>query len=242
MNSPSPGWVALVATPIGNLEDITLRALRTLEEADTIAAEDTRRARRLLAHHQIKTRVTPYHAFNEHRKTEQLLERVAGGERIAVLTDAGTPTLSDPGFLLVRTARQIGIEPVIIPGVSALTFAVTAAGMPVDQFMFAGFPPRKAGRRRNFLRQLPVAELTCFLYESPHRIPRLLDEIAAMIGPTTPVTLIREATKLHEQIIRGSAAELAEQFAGQQCKGEFTVVIGRHQPETDAANENHVET
>ncbi len=230
MQDPQTGWLALVATPIGNLEDITLRALRLLREADLIAAEDTRRARRLLTRYEISTPLTAYHAFNEHRKTESLLGQVEAGRQIAILSDAGTPAISDPGFFLVRAALERGIEPLIAPGPSALTFAVVAAGFPVDRFLFAGFPPNKPGKRRRFLEALRKHETTCFIFEGPHRIPRLLDEIATILGPETPVALIREATKLHEQVERGSAAGLAEQYAERKGKGEFVIALDLRPP------------
>ncbi len=222
------GWLALTASPIGNLEDITYRAVRILGAADLIAAEDTRRARRLLAKYAIDdTRLTSYHAYNEDKKTESLLDQVERGRKIAVLSDAGTPAISDPGFLIVRAAVSRGIEPLVVPGVSALSFAVVAAGFPVDKFMFAGFPPVKPGKRKRFLEQLPISEYTCFLFEGPHRIPRLLVEISEIIGPQVPVALIREATKVYEEVIRGTASQLAEDYAGRKCRGEFTIAISR---------------
>ncbi len=219
------GWLALVATPIGNLEDITLRALRILKEADLIAAEDTRRAKKLCSHFEITAPLTSYHAYNEHRKTQMLLEQVAAGKHVVVLSDAGTPALSDPGFLIVRAALQNGIEPLVIPGVSAVTYAVVAAGFPVDRFVFEGFPPVKSGRRRNFLRALARHDTTVFLFEGPHRVSRLLREIAEELGPSTRVAIIREATKLHEEHLRGEAGELAEKFAEHNWRGEFVIAL-----------------
>lgn len=217
------GWLALVATPIGNLEDMTLRAIRTLREADLIAAEDTRRARRLCLHYEIDTPLTPYHAFNEHRRTHELLDRVERGARIVVLSDAGTPAISDPGFLVVREAMDRGVQPVVIPGVSAVTFAVVAAGLPVDRFLFAGFPPVKAGKRRRFLEELGALQHTAFLFESPHRIGRLLREVADVLGPDTLVAVVREATKCHEEVLRGRAADLVAAHAEKKWKGEIVV-------------------
>lgn len=225
MKPADPGWLAIISTPIGNLEDITLRALRILGEADLIAAEDTRRSRKLLNHFEISTSVTPYHAHNEHCRTESILDQVEGGKKIALLSDAGTPTVSDPGFFIIRAALARGIEPMVVPGASVLAFAVVAAGMPVDRFFFAGFPPVKSGKRRRFLEELKKHQSSCFLFESPYRIPRLLKEIADYLGEDIPVTLIREATKLHEENIRGSAGELAEKYAEKRCKGEFTVAL-----------------
>ncbi len=225
--SSDSGWLALVATPIGNLEDITYRAVRTLRDADLVAAEDTRRARRLLQHYDINTAATSYHAHNEHQKTASLIAQVENGRKIAVLSDAGMPAVSDPGFLIVRTAVEHGIEPTIVPGASALTFAVAAAGVPVDKFCFAGYPPVKAGKRKRFLEELPLSNYTSVLFEGPHRIPRLLQEISDIIGPQTRLCLIREATKIHEQIQRSNAELLAADYAGRKCRGEFTVIISR---------------
>lgn len=219
------GWLALVATPIGNLEDTTFRAVRTLKEADCIAAEDTRRAGKLCAHFAIDTPRTAYHAHNEHRRTDGLLHRVENGEKIAVLSDAGTPAVSDPGFLIVREALKRGIEPVIVPGVSALTFAVVAAGLPVDQFHFAGFLHQKSGKRRTALEGMARTGGTWFLFESPHRVVRLLGEIVDIVGEETQVALIREATKLHEECLRGPAGELAETCADRSFRGEFVVAF-----------------
>ncbi len=219
------GWLALVATPIGNLEDLTLRALRVLREADLIAAEDTRRTLRLCQHFEIRAPVVAYHAFNEHRRTAELLDKVAAGQRVAVLSDAGTPALSDPGFLLVRAALAVGLEPRVVPGVSSLTFAVVAAGLPVDRFVFAGFPPVKPGRRQRFLTELAGLKMTVFLFEGPHRIGRLLREIASVSGPLTRVAVIREATKLHEECVRGAVAEVQASRGDADWRGECVVAV-----------------
>lgn len=220
-----PGRLYLVSTPIGNLADITLRALETLKTVDLIAAEDTRRTRQLLSHFDIHTRLVSYHAFNEHRKTEALLDRIEAGDAVAVVSDAGTPAIADPGFHLVREAVRRGIEPVVVPGVSALTFAATAAALPVDKFAFYGFPPVKSGRKRQFFEQLAGEDKTVFLYESPHRIAATLQLIAEVIGPDASLALIREATKLHEEIQRGTAAELAARAAARPPRGELVIAI-----------------
>lgn len=217
------GWLALVTSPIGNLEDMTFRAVRMLAEADCIAAEDTRRAAKLCAHFDIQTPRTAYHAHNEHRRTEALLDRVEHGEKIAILSDAGTPAVSDPGFLIVRDALKRGIEPLVIPGVSALTFAVVAAGLPVDTFHFAGFLPRKSGKRETALAGMRDIGGTWFLFESPHRIARLLDEIVRVVGESTRLAIIREATKRYEECIRGLAGELLEKHCDTTFRGEFVV-------------------
>ena len=221
----APWRLALVASPIGNLEDLTFRALRVLREAELIAAEDTRRARILLTHYQITAPLTSLHAFNEHRKVASLLTQVLAGKRVAVLSDAGTPGLADPGYLLVREALTRGVEPLVVPGVSALTYAVVAAGLPVHEFHFAGFLPHKTGRRRAVLTRLASGAGTVFLFESPHRVTRLLEDLAATFGPDARVAILREATKLHEEHRRGSVAELLAATAGQVWRGEVTVAV-----------------
>ncbi len=223
------GKLYLVSTPIGNLEDITLRALRVLREVDLVAAEDTRRTRQLLSHFDIHVRLESFHAFNEHDKASRLAERVAGGLNVALVSDAGTPSVADPGFLPVREALRIGLEPVVVPGVSAVTFAVTASGLPVERFSFRGFAPVKPGRRRSFFEELRSAEETVFFFESPYRVGKSLTEIAEIVGPEVPVALIREATKIHEEVLRGSAGELAA--LKREWRGEF--VIGLHPAGTD---------
>lgn len=224
-NTGTTGWLALMATPIGNLEDMTLRAIRTLKEADLIAAEDTRRSGILCKTYDVHARLVPYHAFNEHRRTEALLDEVAAGRKVVVLSDAGTPAISDPGFLIVRAALARGIEPVVIPGVSALTFAAVAAGLPVDRFAFLGFAPVKPGKRRAFLEKIRAADMTCFLFESPFRVTRLLEAIVEVLGPETRVALIREATKLHEECLRGSAGELLAKHRDRDWKGELVIAV-----------------
>ncbi|MBS3764395.1 MAG: 16S rRNA (cytidine(1402)-2'-O)-methyltransferase [Planctomycetes bacterium] len=219
------GWLALVATPIGNLEDITLRARRFLEEADIIAAEDTRRTRKLCSHFDIHTSLISYHAHNEHKKTPEILDKVVEGQRIAVVTDAGTPGISDPGFLIVREALKRDIEPIIVPGPSSLTFAVLASGFPVDQFTFLGYPPRKTGQRRRFFEQLVGQETTFFIFASVHRIDRVLEDIADVLGPRTRIAVIREATKVHEERLRGAVEDVIVEKQGQKWRGEFVIAL-----------------
>lgn len=224
-NTEEAGRLALVATPIGNLGDMTYRAVRILKESDIIACEDTRRASKLCNHYEIKAKLTPYHAHNEHRRTAAILERVKEGKKVAVLSDAGTPVISDPGFLIVRSALEEGIEPLIIPGVSALTFGIAAAGLPADRFAFHGFPPVKSGKRKTFFEQLRDSDTSVVLFESPHRVSKLLGNVSDIIGPETPLALIREATKIHEECIRGTAENLYFRFKETKWKGEFVVVI-----------------
>jgi len=222
------GKLYLVSTPIGNLEDITLRALRILQEVDLIAAEDTRHTRQLLSHFDIHCpRLESCHAFNEHGKVDRLLDEVENGVNMALVSDAGTPSVADPGFLLVRSALEREIEPVVIPGVSAVTFAVTASGLPVDSFTFRNFAPVKPGKRQKFLESIVADERTSFFFESPFRIARTISEIA-QLAPDAKVAVIREATKIHEEILRGSAAELAA--LKRDWKGE--IVVGVYPPDT----------
>ena len=219
------GVLYIVATPIGNLEDITLRALRVLREADLILAEDTRRTAILLQHFDIHKPLESYHIFNEHARTPALIRRIRDGLTAALVSDAGTPCIADPGFMLIRAAVEAGIEPVIIPGVSALTFAVSASALPSDHFTFHGFVPVKSGRRRAELERIASDRRTAVVFESPFRIAKLLAEVAEIVGPATPVALVREATKIHEQILRGNAADLAEQAKKVNWKGECVLVI-----------------
>lgn len=219
------GWLAIVATPIGNLDDMTLRGLQTLKDADVILAEDTRRTRILLDHFQIKKKLESYHIFNEHGKTPDLIRRVQAGEKLALVSDAGTPCIADPGFLLIRAAVEAGIEPRIIPGVSALTFSVSGSALPSDRFAFYGFLPVKSGRRGAALDRIAQEDKTCVIFESPFRVEKLIKEIVEHIGAETRVALVREATKVHEQILRGTAAELVNRLAGMKLKGECVVVL-----------------
>lgn len=216
------GKLYLVSTPIGNLEDITLRALNILKSVDLIAAEDTRHTRQLLSHFDIHAKLESCHAFNEHSKVANLIEFVKNGNSLALVSDAGTPSVADPGFLLVRSALEAGIEPVVIPGVSALTFSVTASALPVDKFAFWGFAPVKPGKRGKFFARILADGRTGFFFESPFRIERTLREIAEL-SPESKVAVIREATKIHEEVLRGSAAELAA--LKKAWKGEIVVGV-----------------
>jgi 16S rRNA (cytidine1402-2'-O)-methyltransferase len=219
------GQLFLVATPIGNLEDITIRAVNVLKKADIIAAEDTRRARILCSKYDINAKLIPYHAHNEHRTTEHILDRVEEGKTVVVLSDAGTPAIADPGFLIVRAAYDRNITPVVIPGVSALTFAVVACGLPVDRFVFLGFPPVKSGRRRKYLTEAARLDMTVFMYEAPHRVTKLLQGIQDIMGPQTPVAIVREATKIHEECLRGPVGDILDSCADKSWRGEFVIAV-----------------
>ena len=196
MSSDTEGKLYLLATPIGNLDDMSFRAVKTLQKADLIAAEDTRRASILLKHFDINCKTSSYHMHNEKEKTSYLIKLVKEGNNVVVLSDAGTPVISDPGFLAVREAVQEGIEPIVIPGVSALTFAAVACAFPLDSFTFAGFLPVKSGKRKTLLHKYHASGLCTFFYESPFKINKLLTDIIEVCGGATPVALIREATKM----------------------------------------------
>ncbi|MGH7313897.1 MAG: 16S rRNA (cytidine(1402)-2'-O)-methyltransferase [Candidatus Rokuibacteriota bacterium] len=218
------GTLYVVATPIGNLEDITLRALRVLKEVDLIACEDTRRTRALLSHFDLHTPTISYFEGNKVARGRELVRRLLEGQSVALVTDAGTPGVSDPGFLLVHEARAAGIAVVPVPGAAAVVAALSAAGVPADRFFFEGFLPIKAGRRRTRLRALQALETTVVLYESPHRILATLEAIAEVFGERA-IVLARELTKQFEELVRATpAAHLARLRAG-AIRGEFTVVI-----------------
>lgn len=218
------GTLYVVATPIGNLEDVTIRALRILRSVDLIACEDTRRTRGLLSHFDIHVPVTSYFEHNKLAKGEVILRALAEGRAVALVTDAGTPGISDPGYLLVRAARQAGVPVVPVPGPSAVIAALSAAGVPADRFLFDGFLPVKPGRRIHRLEHLRDLEVTVVCYESPHRIVASLDAIAGVFGDRE-IVVAREVTKQFEEFVRGSGAALGERFRAAPVRGEFTVII-----------------
>jgi 16S rRNA (cytidine1402-2'-O)-methyltransferase len=227
--SPSPpgpagGVLFVVATPIGNLEDVSLRALRVLREVDLIAAEDTRRTRQLLARYEITTSVTSYFEHNKLSRGPELVARLQAGARVAVVTDAGTPGISDPGFHLVRLARDAGVPVVPIPGPSAAVTALSAAGIPGDRFVFEGFLPVKRGRRLARLRELQPLGRPVVLYESPHRVAATLEAIAEVFG-AVEVVMARELTKQFEEFRRGTPAELLAALPSAGLRGEVTLVV-----------------
>jgi 16S rRNA (cytidine1402-2'-O)-methyltransferase len=218
------GTLYVVATPIGHLEDITLRALRVLKEVELVACEDTRRTRALLSHFDIHKPVVSYYEHNKLVRGPQLVRRLVEGASVALVTDAGTPGISDPGFMLVRDARAAGVAVVPVPGPSALVTALSAAGIPADRFVFEGFLPVKPGRRLNRLRALRERETTIVLYESPHRIVATLHAIGEVFGEAE-VVVARELTKQFEEIVRATPATHLERLAAAPVRGEFTVVI-----------------
>jgi len=219
------GTLYLVATPIGNLEDITLRALRTLKECDVVAAEDTRRTGQLLKHYGISRPMVSYFQFNEAKRSEEIIERLGRGEKVALVADAGSPGISDPGERVVRAARAAGLRVEAVPGPCALVAALTASGLPTDEFHFVGFLPHKSGQRRRQLEGLRTVPGTLVFYESPYRIIKLLEELAGLY-PMRKVVLARELTKKFEEFRSGLPGPLLEEIRAKTPKGEFVVVMG----------------
>jgi 16S rRNA (cytidine1402-2'-O)-methyltransferase len=220
----TPGTLYLVATPIGNLEDITLRALRVLRECDVVAAEDTRRSGQLLKHFGISKPLLSYFQFNEAKRSEEILERLRRGEKVALVTDAGSPGISDPGERVVKAALAAGLRVEAVPGPCALIAALTASGLPTDEFHFIGFLAHKSGQRRKQLESLREFAGTLALYESPYRIEKLLRELLEVF-PERQVVLARELTKKFEEFLRGTPAELLNLAHNRALKGEFVVLI-----------------
>ena len=218
----------LVATPIGNLEDITLRALRVLKEVDLIACEDTRQTQKLLTHYGIHTRTVSYHEHNEMTKAAELVVDLEGGARIALVTDAGMPGISDPGFRLITLAIRHHVPVVPIPGASAYLAALVASGLPTDSFRFSGFLPAKSGQRRKLLESVRESPRTQVFYEAPHRLLETLADVVDVLGPDRHVVVAREVTKMHEEFLRGRAGEIFEQLKSRgDVKGEITLLIAK---------------
>jgi 16S rRNA (cytidine1402-2'-O)-methyltransferase len=223
MEKASPS-LTLVPTPIGNLEDITLRALNILKSVDTILAEDTRTSGVLLKHYGIDKKLQSFHIFNEHKALTSLIERLKKGERMALISDAGTPGISDPGFLLVRACVKEGLEIECLPGPTAFVPALVKSGFPSDRFIFEGFIPHKKGRQTWF-KTLVEEERTIVCYESPHRLLKTLEQVVEYLGAERLVSVSRELTKLFEETKTGSAAEVLQHFSAKEIKGEIVVVI-----------------
>lgn len=215
----------LIPTPIGNLEDITLRALRVLKEVSFVLAEDTRTSHKILSHFGISTPTRSYHIFNEHKQVDRLVKDIEASGQVGLISDAGTPGISDPGFLLVRACLEAGIEVECLPGATALIPALVNSGLPNDRFIFEGFLPHKKGRQKRIM-ALVGEERTMVFYESPHRIVKTLEQLGAAFGFDRPASVSRELTKLHEEIIRGSLAELLAHFQEHEPRGEFVLVVG----------------
>lgn len=215
----------IVPTPVGNLEDITLRALRVLKEADLILAEDTRTSGILLKHYDIHNHMQSYHKFNEHKTVEYLVERMKAGQTLALISDAGTPGISDPGFLLARECAKEGVEVQCLPGATAFVPALVASGLPCDKFVFEGFLPQKKGRQSR-LKELAAEERSIVFYESPYRVVKTLMQFREIFGGSRDVAVCREISKVHEQIVRGSIDNAIEHFNAVEPKGEFVIIVG----------------
>lgn len=232
----------LVPTPIGNLDDITLRAVNVLREVDFILAEDTRTTAFLLRHLGIEKKMYAHHKFNEHATVGMVCEAMAAGRTVALVSDAGTPGISDPGFLLVRACVEAGIEVETLPGATALVPALVQSGFPCDRFCFEGFLPQKKGRAKR-LQRLQEEERTMIFYESPYRVVRALEEFAAVFGSERRVSVSRELTKKFEQTVRGTLAEVAGHFRLHAPKGEFVIIVaGKPKPGREDRNEEEEET
>jgi len=215
----------IVPTPIGNLEDMTFRAIRVLKEADLILAEDTRTSGKLMKHFDIGTHMQSHHMHNEHKTVENIINRLKGGETIALISDAGTPAISDPGFLLTRASVENGIDVECLPGATAFVPALVNSGLPNDKFVFEGFLPDKKGRQTRFL-ALAEETRTIIFYVSPHKLVKTLAEFVQYFGEGRPVSVSRELSKMHEETVRGTAAEVLEHFTKKEPRGEIVVVVG----------------
>ena len=232
----------VVATPIGNLEDITLRALRILKEVDLIACEDTRQTQKLLNHYNIPTRTISYHEHNEMTRASELVQHMQGGASVALVTDAGMPGISDPGFRLISLAIRQQVAVVPIPGASAFLSALVASGLPTDSFRFSGFLPAKGGERRAALDTIKLSPRTQVFYEAPHRVVAALEDIVEVLGPYRPIVIAREVTKLHEEFLRGKASDIFATLKSRDTvKGEITLLIGKaEEAELPAATSSRV--
>ena len=218
------GTLYLVPTPVGNLDDITLRALRVLKEAELVLAEDTRTTGMLLKHYDIKARLCAHHKFNEHQTADAFAARIAAGETMALVTDAGTPGISDPGFMLVRACVARGARVECLPGATAFVPALAASGLPCERFTFEGFLPQKKGRSSR-LEELREEPRTMVFYESPYRVVKTLGQLAETFGPERRVAVCRELTKLHEEYVRGTLGEALAHFRQNEPRGEFVIVV-----------------
>jgi 16S rRNA (cytidine1402-2'-O)-methyltransferase len=235
------GTLYVVATPIGNLEDTTYRAVRVLREADLIACEDTRHTAKLLAHYGIDKPTVSYHEHNEAARAEELVEKLEQGLNIAQVSDAGMPGISDPGYRVIKLAIERGIQVAPVPGPSAAIAALAASGLPTDSFQFLGFLPARSGERRTMLEALRDAQQTTVVYEAPHRVAEAMRDIAEILGPQRQVVVARELTKIHEEFLRGSAAGVLEQLQRREVKGEITLVIGKSEGPGPGARKNLAE-
>ncbi|MCR4836145.1 MAG: 16S rRNA (cytidine(1402)-2'-O)-methyltransferase [Bacteroidaceae bacterium] len=215
----------VVPTPVGNMEDMTFRAIKVLKEVDFILAEDTRTSSVLLHHYDIKNELHSHHKFNEHQTCLRVVERLHSGQSAALISDAGTPGISDPGFMLVRECVRNGIEVQTLPGATAFVPALVSSGLPCDKFVFEGFLPQKKGRQKR-LGELKTENRTIVFYESPYRVVKTLEQFAEVFGAERPVSCCREISKLHEESVRGTIAEVLQHFKEHEPKGEFVIVLG----------------
>ena len=225
------GILYIVPTPVGNMEDMTLRAIRILKEADLVLAEDTRTSGILLKHHGIQNHLMSHHKFNEHGTSAGIVERLRAGQTVALISDAGTPGISDPGFYLVREAVAAGIEVQTLPGATAFVPALVSSGLPCDRFCFEGFLPQKKGRQTR-LESLREERRTMVFYESPYRVLKTLQQFAEVFGQDRPVSCCREISKIHEESVRGTLAEVIAHFKEHEPKGEFVIVLGGAEKES----------
>ncbi len=228
--------LTVVPTPVGNLEDITLRALNVLRSCDTILAEDTRTTAVLLNHYEIRKPLQSHHKFNEHQTCHSVARRIADGEWIALVSDAGTPGISDPGFMLVRACVELGVEVECLPGATAFVPALVMSGLPTDHFVFEGFLPPKKGRQTR-IAELAAMKRTVVFYESPFRVVKTLQQLIEHFGADCPAAACREISKKFEEAVRGSLAELVNHFTEQPPKGEFVLVVGKSEPTPKATKE-----
>ena len=218
----------VVPTPIGNLDDITIRAIETLKSSNLILSEDTRHAKKLLTHYKINTKINSYHLNNEHKKVDQYIDLMASGKTISLITDAGTPCISDPGFLLVREAIKRNISITCLPGPTALIPALVLSGLPSENFIFEGFLPRKKGRKAKLI-EISQNKSTTIIYESPFRIIKTLSDLQEYLGQDRQISLSREISKIYEETFRGKIVEAIDHFIGNKIKGEFVICIDRMQ-------------
>lgn len=225
------GKLFLVPTPIGNLEDMTYRGIRILKEVDLILAEDTRTSAKLLNHYEIKNKLTSHHKFNEHKTVEMIAAQIENGKNVALISDAGTPGISDPGFLLVKTCLDKEIEVECLPGATALIPALVNSGFPTDRFTFEGFLPQKKGRQKK-IKELLTEPRTMVFYESPYRLIKTLEQFAEFLGPDRKASVSRELSKFFEENRRGTLAELIEYFGSKPIKGEIVIVLEGYKAET----------
>lgn len=230
------GTLYLVPTPVGNLEDITYRALRVLKEADLVLAEDTRTSGNLMRHFDLHVPMQSYHKFNEHKTVEHVVERLKAGETVAVVSDAGTPGISDPGFLVAREAIKAGIEVITLPGATAFVPALVSSGLPCDKFCFEGFLPQKKGRQSR-LEALKDETRTIIFYESPYRIVKTLTQFIETYGSERPISVCREISKVHEESVRGTLEEVLQHFQENEPRGEFVLVLGGKEEKTKKSEE-----